>query len=37
VLEPDKVEAWGWYPWDALPEPLFAPAASLLASGWRPA
>jgi len=36
VLEPDKVEAWGWYAWDALPEPLFAPAASLLASGWRP-
>ena len=37
VREPDKVEAWGWYAWDALPEPLFAPAASLLANGWRPA
>jgi 8-oxo-dGTP diphosphatase len=37
VREPDKVEAWGWYAWNALPEPLFAPAASLLASGWRPA
>jgi 8-oxo-dGTP diphosphatase len=37
VREPDKVEAWGWYPWDELPEPLFAPAASLLAGGWRPA
>lgn len=36
VREPDKVEAWGWYPWDALPEPLFAPAASLAATGWRP-
>jgi 8-oxo-dGTP diphosphatase len=36
VLEPHKVEAWGWYPWDQLPEPLFAPAASLLASGCRP-
>jgi 8-oxo-dGTP diphosphatase len=36
VLEPDKVEGWGWYPWDALPEPLFAPAASLRDSGWRP-
>jgi 8-oxo-dGTP diphosphatase len=37
VREPDKVETWGWYAWDALPEPLFAPAASLLADGWRPA
>jgi 8-oxo-dGTP diphosphatase len=36
VREPDKVEDWRWYPWDALPEPLFAPAASLRASGWRP-
>lgn len=36
VREPDKVEAWAWYAWDALPEPLFAPAASLLATGWRP-
>jgi 8-oxo-dGTP diphosphatase len=37
VREPDKVAGWGWYAWDALPEPLFAPAASLIASGWRPA
>jgi 8-oxo-dGTP diphosphatase len=36
VREPDKVEDWNWYPWDALPEPLFAPAASLRAIGWRP-
>lgn len=36
VREPEKVEAWGWYAWDALPEPLFAPAASLRDSGWRP-
>ncbi len=36
VREADKVEAWGWYPWDALPKPLFAPAAALHASGWRP-
>jgi 8-oxo-dGTP diphosphatase len=37
VREPDKVEVWRWYPCDELPEPLFAPAASLIAGGWRPA
>jgi 8-oxo-dGTP diphosphatase len=37
VREPDKVEGWGWYRWDAPPEPLFAPAAALRATGWRPA
>lgn len=36
VREPDKVETWRWCAWNALPEPLFAPVASLLASGWRP-
>jgi len=24
VLEPDKLESWGWYDLDALPQPLFA-------------
>jgi 8-oxo-dGTP diphosphatase len=37
VREPDKVEGWHWCAWDELPEPLFAPAASLIAGGWRPA
>ncbi len=23
IMEPDKVEGWGWYDIDALPEPLF--------------
>jgi 8-oxo-dGTP diphosphatase len=36
VREPDKVEGWEWHGWDALPEPVFAPAVSLRASGWRP-
>jgi 8-oxo-dGTP diphosphatase len=28
--EPVKVDGWAWYPWSSLPEPLFAPVASLL-------
>jgi 8-oxo-dGTP diphosphatase len=36
VREPDKVDRWGWFTWPDLPQPLFAPAASLVASGWRP-
>lgn len=34
--EPDKCDGWDWYGWDALPQPLFAPLASLQAMGWRP-
>lgn len=30
LLEPDKCEGWGWYSWDALPEPLFPSIASLI-------
>ncbi|RZS57898.1 DUF1993 family protein [Sphaerotilus mobilis] len=36
-LEPDKCEAWAWFDWQALPQPLFAPLASLKAMGWTPA
>jgi 8-oxo-dGTP diphosphatase len=36
VLEPEKCESWGWYRWSALPRPLFAAAAHLVESGWRP-
>ena len=36
-LEPLKCDGWSWHDWDALPEPLFAPLASLRKSGWRPA
>ncbi|WP_354700704.1 MutT/NUDIX hydrolase [Paraconexibacter sp. AEG42_29] len=35
--EPEKVDGWSWHRWDALPEPLFAPVASLVETGWRPA
>ncbi len=36
VVEPDKTETWSWHPWEDLPEPLFAPVASLSATGWHP-
>lgn len=35
-LEPDKTAAWRWHGWSALPSPLFAPVASLVASGYAP-
>jgi 8-oxo-dGTP diphosphatase len=35
-LEPEKVEEWRWVDWSAIARPMFAPAASLLATGWRP-
>ena len=34
--EPDKCSGWHWCAWSALPQPLFAPLASLAASGFRP-
>jgi 8-oxo-dGTP diphosphatase len=36
VREPDKVDEWLWFSWDDPPGPIFAPAASLWATGWRP-
>lgn len=36
VLEPDKLEEWGWYTWDNLPSPLFLPAINLLKAGFDP-
>lgn len=34
--EPAKCAGWSWWPWHALPTPLFAPLASLLAQGFTP-
>jgi 8-oxo-dGTP diphosphatase len=31
VLEPHKCEQWGWFKWEQLPSPLFAPIVSLIA------
>lgn len=36
-LEPAKCRGWQWHEWSALPQPLFAPLATLVASGFRPA
>lgn len=34
--EPERCAGWAWYAWDALPEPLFAPLATLRAQGFVP-
>jgi 8-oxo-dGTP diphosphatase len=36
VREPQACERWSWFSWQAAPEPLFLPVASLRASGFRP-
>lgn len=36
VLEPGKCRGWAWYAWGALPQPLFAPLASMQGGGFRP-
>ena len=36
VLEPAKCAGWEWHRWRALPGPLFAPLASLVARGFDP-
>lgn len=35
-LEPDRCEGWHWFAWRDLPQPLFAPLHSLVASGFVP-
>ncbi|WP_127997177.1 nucleotide triphosphate diphosphatase NUDT15 [Piscinibacter defluvii] len=37
VCEPLKCLRWAWFAWSELPQPLSAPVASLLRSGFRPA
>lgn len=36
LREPDKAESWEWYPWDALPDPLFLPIQNLRLQGVDP-
>ena len=35
LREPAKCSEWRWFEWGSLPEPLFAPLASLTKSGYR--
>jgi 8-oxo-dGTP diphosphatase len=34
--EPEKCDGWQWFPWHALPSPLFPPLLSLRALGFVP-
>jgi 8-oxo-dGTP pyrophosphatase MutT (NUDIX family) len=36
AAEPEKTVQWEWFGWDELPEPLFTPVASLVATGYTP-
>jgi 8-oxo-dGTP diphosphatase len=36
LLEPEKCETWEWFPWNALPRPLFLPIENLLQTGYDP-
>lgn len=36
ALEPAKCARWQWFPWSALPSPLFEPLRSLQRSGFVP-
>jgi 8-oxo-dGTP diphosphatase len=36
VREPEACKRWGWFPWNALPQPLFLLVATLRANGFQP-
>jgi 8-oxo-dGTP diphosphatase len=36
LREPAKCSAWGWFEWESLPQPLFAPLMSLKQQGYEP-
>lgn len=36
TCEPEKCTGWQWFPWSALPSPLFQPLATLHATGFVP-
>lgn len=36
VLEPNKMTDWGWYAWNALPQPLLRSTRNFVDSGYNP-
>jgi 8-oxo-dGTP diphosphatase len=36
IREPDRNEAWEWFSWNELPQPLFIPIQNLLKTGFNP-
>jgi 8-oxo-dGTP diphosphatase len=36
VTEPDTLVDWGWYAWNALPDPLFLPVRNFIKTGYNP-
>lgn len=36
VCEPDKFARWEWFPYDALPEPLFPATGNFVEKGYNP-
>lgn len=36
VKEPEKCAGWGWFPWTAMPSPLFLPLENLRRTGFVP-
>lgn len=36
VMEPHKCARWAWFPWNAMPTPLFTPLERLVAGGFAP-
>lgn len=36
LMEPHKCGRWAWFPWDAMPAPLFTPLERLRATGFVP-
>ena len=34
IMEPDKIEQWGWFEWNKMPKPVFLPIENLQKQGF---
>lgn len=34
IMEPDKIEQWGWFEWSNMPQPVFLPIENLQKQGF---